>query len=196
MTAELALDQLLTVEEYLEAEEAAEVKHEYLGGVLYEMAGGTRGHATISTNVLGVLHRHLRGKPCRPFNSDMKVRIEFPTHTRFYYPDAMVVCERGPFKSVYLNNPTVIVEATSDSTRRTDVQEKREAYLTIPTLRVYLLLEQDTPAAVVWRRVEQSFQRETYRGRDAVIDLPEIGAQLPLAEVYEAEDFPAADPVA
>ena len=77
----------------------------------------------------------------------------------------------------------------SPSTRRTDESQKRDAYFTIPTLRVYVLLEQERAAAVVWRRGEQGFAREVYEGLAAVIALPEIEAQLALAEAYEAVRF-------
>lgn len=194
MTAELANAHLLTVAEYLAMEEAAEVRHEYLGGVVYEMPGGTSAHSEVATNTLVTLGAQLRGKPCRPYNSDMKVRIEFPTHTRFYYPDAIVVCERGSPKSVYLDRPVLIVEVASDSTRRTDEQEKRDAYFMIPTLRAYVMLEQDAPAAIVWRRGERGFQREAYGGLGAVVELPEIGLRLPLADVYEAVTFSFSGP--
>ena len=189
MTAARAADELMSVNDYLEWEEEAETRHEYIGGVIYAMAGGTNSHHEIASNVLVSVGAQLRGKPCRPYNSDTKVRIQYPTHTRFYYPDAMVVCERSPGEAHYQDNPVVIVEVLSPSTRRTDESEKRDAYFTIPTLRVYVLLDQERAAAVVWRRGEQGFAREVHDGLEAVIALPEIEARLPLAEAYEAVRF-------
>ena len=165
--------------------------NEYVGGVVYDMAGGTNAHATIAGNALGLLHAQLRGKKCHPVGSDLKVRIEYPTHTRLYYPDVMVVCQPGSPREHFHRHPTLIVEVLSDSTRRTDESEKREAYLLIQTLGVYVMLEQDTLAAVAWRRGDHGFVREVYRGLDAVIELPEIEARLALAEVYEAVEFPS-----
>ena len=190
MTAELATNELMSVADYLEWEAAAEMRHEYVGGVVYDMAGGTNSHGAIATNVLGSLHGQLRGKKCRPFNSDTKLRIVYPSHTRFYYPDAMVVCQPSPALQHFQDHPAVIVEVASASTRRTDATEKREAYLLIPTLAVYIMLEQDEAKAVVWRRGEQGFVREVYHGLDAVIPLPEIEARLALVEAYEAVEFP------
>ncbi|HEX8297464.1 MAG TPA: Uma2 family endonuclease [Chthoniobacteraceae bacterium] len=189
MTAERAESQLLSAEDYLAWEESQEQKHEYVGGMVYAMAGGTNAHAAIAANVLVSLGSQLRGKRCRPFSSDLKVRVRYPTHTRFYYPDAMIACSQAPGESVFHDEPTVLIEIASSSTRRTDEWEKREAYLSIPSLRAYLLLEQDRAAAVVWRRGEQEFARETYSSLEAVIPLPEIEAQLALAEVYEAVPF-------
>ena len=189
MTVERAESQLMSVEDYLAWEDLQEIKHEFVGGMIYAMSGGTNAHAAIAANVAGSLHAQLRGKRCRPYGADLKVRVHYPTHTRFYYPDAMVACTPAPPKSLFHDQPTVLVEVASDSTRRTDELEKRDAYQTIPTLRVYLTLEQDRAAAVVWRRGDQGFVREIYEGLDAVIALPEIEAALPLAEAYEAVTF-------
>ena len=186
MTAERADSQLMSVEDYLAWEEMQPEKHEYVGGVIFTMQGGTTRHAAIASNVLISIGGQLRGKRCRPYGSDLKVRIQYPTHTRFYYPDVTVACTQDPSKAVYHDEPVVLVEVTSDSSHRTDALEKRDAYETIPTLRVYILLDQDKPEAIVWRRGEQGFAREVYAGVDATIELPEIEARLPLAEAYEA----------
>ena len=192
MTAERTALQLMSVEDYLEWEETQEQKHEYVGGMVYAMeamAGGTIDHAAIAANSLIALGACLRRKPCRPFGSDLKVRIEYPTHTRFYYPDVTVVCEMGPGQARYHDQPVVIVEVASESTRRIDELEKKDAYLSIPSLCAYIQMEQDAAVAVVWRRGEAGFVREIYEGLDAVISLPEIGAQLPMNEAYEAVNF-------
>ncbi len=191
MIAELAESELMSVEDYLAWEDAQEVRHEYVAGMVYAMAGGTPTHAAIAANVIVAVGAHLRGKRCRPYTSDLKVRIPYPTHTRFYYPDVTVACTMSPTQQVYHDEPTVLVEVASDSTRRTDELEKRDAYQSIGTLKVYLLIEQDRAAAVVWRRAKDGFGfvREVYAGLEGVIALPEIEAALPLAEVYEAIVF-------
>src|SRR5699024_10628703 len=85
--------ELISVEEYLSGELVSDVKHEYLGGYVYAMAGGSNVHNRIAVALQGSLYAQLRGKPCEPFNSDTKVRVQRKNHTRFYYPDGMVVCE-------------------------------------------------------------------------------------------------------
>ena len=185
---------LLSVDEYLEGEELAEVKHEYLGGTVHAMAGATIRHNNIATNALGMLHSQLRGKPCQPFNSDTKVRIELPDHTRFYYPDAMVVCQSNPETDHYQNHPVVVVEVLSESTRRTDMGEKRDGYLAIASLKVLMLVEPDAPSVRLYRRKpEGGFSCELYEGLESVVPLPEIGAELGLAEIYDRVSFGAAD---
>ena len=189
MIAARAADELMSVADYLDWEEAAESRHEYVGGMVYDMAGGTNTHHEIASNVLVSLGAQLRGKPCRAYNPDTKLRIQYPTHTRFYYPDTMIICDRSPGSAHFQDNPAVIVEVISPSTRRTDESEKRDAYFTINALRVYVLLEQEKAGAVVWRRGDQGFGREVHEGLEAVIALPEIEARLPLAEAYEAVRF-------
>jgi Uma2 family endonuclease len=190
MTAAKQIE-LVSVEDYLEREFASDVKHEYSGGYVYAMAGARTAHNRVAGNFFGSLHRRLRGQPCEPFNSDMKVRIKFPTHTRFYYPDGMVVCEPNPPESSFQDRPVVIAEVVSDATRRIDEGEKREAYLTIPTLTAYLIIETDRPRVVVHRRTDSGFIAEAYEGTDAVIPLEAIDAELPLAELYERVEFGA-----
>ncbi len=180
----------LNIAEYLLGEELSEVKHEYLGGSAHAMAGGTNQHSSIAVNALLSLGTQLRGKSCRPFNSDTKVRIEYPDHTRFYYPDALVVCHSNPSSDHFQDRPVVIIEVLSDSTRRTDLGEKRDAYLTIPSLKVLLFVDSATPTATLHRRKpEGGFAIETHSGLAAIIPLPEIEASLPLAELYEQVEF-------
>ena len=176
----------ITIEDYLAGEEISGVKHEYIGGTVHAMAGATNQHNSIAGSCFGFLYGQLRGKPSQPFNSDTKIRIEFSDHTRLYYPDAMVVCETKSATDHFQDRPVVIVEVLSDSTRRADLGEKRDAYLTISTLEVLLFIEPDSPSVLVYRRKpEGGFASEQYSGIEDVIPLPEIEADLPLAEVYE-----------
>lgn len=188
MTAAHKLN-LISVEDYLAGELVSPVKHEYLGGVVYAVAGARNNHNAIASNGLGTMHRLLRGRKCRPFNSDTKIRVRLPNQVRFYYPDASVVCRPNPGDDSFQDEPVVIVEVLSKSTRRIDEGEKKDAYLTIPSLCVYLLMEQDMPALVAYRRTAQGFVREVYEGLDAVVPLPEVEIDLPLAVVYEAVEF-------
>jgi Uma2 family endonuclease len=153
------------------------------------MSGATNLHNLIASNVLGSLHARLRGKRCRAFNSDTKIRILFPTHVRFYYPDASVICQPGPPTDSFQQAPAVVVEVLSARTRRIDEGEKKDAYLTISSLSAYLLVEQESATVVVHRRTEQGFVRELYEGLEATIPLAEIEIDLPLAEIYDGAVF-------
>jgi Uma2 family endonuclease len=185
---------LVPVEDYLSGELVSPVKHEYLGGVIYAMAGARNVHNLIAGNVFGSLHARLRGRCCRPYNSDTKIRIRLPSHVRFYYPDASVICRPNPQNDSFQDEPVVVVEVLSPNTRRIDKGEKQEAYLTIPSLSAYLLVEQEGPLVEVFRRTEQGFVREMYAGLEAVIPLAEIDTELRLAEIFEDVEFaPEAD---
>jgi Uma2 family endonuclease len=176
----------ISIDDYLAGEELSTVKHEYLGGTVHAMSGATNGHNEIAVNSIISLGNRLRGKPCRPYNSDTKVRIELDGHTRFYYPDAMVVCHPNPRSDHFQDHPVVVIEVLSDSTRRIDQGEKCDTYRRITSLRVLLLVESGELAVTVHRRgADGGFTREYHAGADAVIPLPEIGAELPLAELYE-----------
>jgi Uma2 family endonuclease len=192
MTAAKQIE-LVSIADYLAGELVSDVKHEYSGGYVYAMAGARNVHNRIATNWLLALGQRLRGKPCEPFNSDTKVRIQFPTHTLFYYPDGMVVCEPNRADETFQDKPVVIAEVVSEATRRIDEGEKREAYLTIPTLAAYLVVETERPRVVVHRRTERGFVAEAYEGVAAVIPLDSISAELPLAELYERVEFASGD---
>ena len=180
---------LINVEDYLRQERETNVKHEYLGGVVYAMSGGRNRHNLLATNTLLALGSRLRGTACRAFNSDTKIRIRLPDHTRFYYPDVSVVCEQNSLDDVFQDRPVVVVEVLSDSTRRTDLGEKAEAYQSIASLEVYLLVEQRTQAVIAYRRTDQGFKREVYQGLSSVIPLPQLDIEFPLSEIYEAVEF-------
>lgn len=185
---------LVSTEEYLAGELVSPVKHEYLGGVVYAMAGARNVQNVIAGNVFAFLHARLRGHRCRPYNSDTKIRVRLPTHTRFYYPDVSVICQSNPPDDSFQDEPAVVVEVLSRKTRRIDEGEKKDAYLTIPSLSVYLLVEQESPAVIAYRRAEQGFVRQVYAVEDAVIPLSEVETELPLAEIYDNVEFtPEAD---
>lgn len=182
---------LVSPEYYLESELKSPIKHEYVGGAIYAMAGARNIHNIIAGNVFLSLGTRLRGKKCRPFNSDTKVRVRFPTHVRFYYPDVQVVCLPNPVEDSFQDQPQVIVEVLSESTRRTDEEEKREAYLTIPTLETYLLVDSANKEVVVYQRGESAFERTIYTGDDGIIPLPGLGLELLMSEIYEGVQLPA-----
>lgn len=180
-----------TVEEYLADEVLSDVKREYLGGVVYAMAGASETHNRIATKLLSMLDARLRGKPCEPFGSDMKVRLSPLDSTYFYYPDAMVACDPTDSGHGWRERPTALFEIISEETRRVDEREKRVPYLQLPSLRAYVRVEQERPEAVVDMRTPEGWKSERVSGLDAVVRLPELGIELPLAELYERVTFPS-----
>ncbi len=181
--------EFVSEEDYLAGELSADQKHEYVGGIVHAMAGGNIRHNDIAMNCSGSLHAKLRGGPCKPQNSDTKVRIRLANETRFYYPDAMVVCRSNPSDDTFQDDPVLIIEVLSPSTRRIDEGEKKDAYLTISSLSVYLMVEPERPVVVALRRSGQGFERTVFKGFEASIPLPEIKTELSLAEIYEGIEF-------
>ena len=121
--------------------------------------------------------------------SDFKIQIRLSNQTRFYYPDASVACDPISGDSQFIDNPVVIAEVLSPGTRRIDLGEKKEAYLTITSLKVLLLIEPDALHVIVHRRSPNGgFEIETYRSLEDEIPLPEIEATLPLVRLYDRID--------
>ncbi|HEV7404108.1 MAG TPA: Uma2 family endonuclease [Chthoniobacteraceae bacterium] len=186
-----------SLEEYLALEAESSFRHEYVDGIMYAMAGATDEHHTISFNLNTMLGLRLRGHRCRGCNAEMKLKVISPVSGKaiFYYPDAMISCDptdRGVADGhAFRERPSVIMEILSPTTRRKDEYEKRTAYLSLATLEAYVRFEQERAEAVIDRRVGDIWQVEQVQGVDAAIRLPEIGIELPLAELYEGVVFRA-----
>jgi Uma2 family endonuclease len=177
-----------SIDEYLAREEQAFTKSEYIDGWIRAMCGASLRHNMISANALVNLSVLLKGKPCRPFNSDTKVRIDRVDMKRFYYPDVQVVCRSNDQLSVFQDHPVLVIEVLSPSTRRYDLDEKMSAYLTIPSLEYCIALEQHQPIAIVMRRTAGGFFREVVEGIEASIELPILNCSLPMRDIYEDID--------
>lgn len=153
------------------------------------MSGARNLHNIISMNIAGLLHARLRGKPCSAFNSDTLVRIRRAAGDSLHYPDAFVVCQPNSQDVSYQERPVVLFEVISESTRRTDETEKKEDYLSLPSLQVYALVEQESAAVVLYRWRGAQFEVEAYEGLDTTILLPEIETSLLLRDSYERVVF-------
>jgi Uma2 family endonuclease len=180
---------LISPQEYLKTEIESPFKREYVDGRVYARADECNLHNTISCNVLGALGIRLRGGKFKVFSSNAKIRISSESMFRFYYPDSLVVARPFPPQEYFLEKPLLVTEVLSRSTERIDEVEKKDAYLSIPSLSVYLLVSQDQPMVTAYRREQCGFAAEAYEDLEAVIPLPEIGIELPLAEIYEAVEF-------
>ena len=168
----------ISEEEYLSGELVSPIKHEYINGHVYAMAGASKNHERISGNVFGEIRQFLKGSPCEPFGSDLKVKVG----SQFFYPDMMVVCDDPSQNEYYTQSPVLIVEVLSRRTRRTDETTKRLAYLSIPSLREYVLIEQDIVDVEVCRRSDGWVSSHYFMG-DAV-PLESIGLTLAVEDIY------------
>lgn len=144
--------QLMTEEEYLRFEERARIRHEYVAGHVFAMTGSTDAHNLICGNIFTEIHVHLRGGPCRAYMNDMKARIQ--SRNSYYYPDIMVSCEAFESKSVFKDQPVLLIEILSPSTKQIDLREKLVAYQSIPSLKEYVVVHQDRQQIEVHRRTD------------------------------------------
>ncbi|TWU16827.1 hypothetical protein Poly21_40340 [Allorhodopirellula heiligendammensis] len=180
-----------TVDEYLAAEELSDTKSEYIDGWVRAISGATVRHNVVKMNCGLTIGSLLKGKPCRPFDSDMKLRITHRNSKRFYYPDLQVICKSNAPTDIFQDEPILIIEVLSPSTRAYDLDEKLNAYLRISSLECYVILEQHIPFAIVMRRTKDGFLRETYEGIDTKIDFPFINCTLPMSDAYDGVEFTA-----
>jgi len=184
MSAAAQLQPLLSVEDYLQDERFSEVRHEYIGGCVYAMAGASDDHNRVAGNIFGELREQLRGRRCEPFMTDMKVKL--PGSQAFYYPDVLVACDPADNAKYFRERPAVIFEVLSPETERTDQREKRFAYALIPSVKVYVLVSQEEPKLTVLRRSRSGpWSTEVLQGPRAILKLPEVKAEIPLTRIYE-----------
>lgn len=175
-----------TPEEYLEMERAAEVRHEYLDGEIFEMAGANRRHNILSSNIMRLLGNQLLERECSVYSSDMRVKIS-PTGD-YTYPDVVAACGEEIFEDETednLLNPMLIVEVLSKSTEAYDRGAKFEAYQTIESFREYVLVTQEP------FRVEQFVRKEEnvwtyfeFRRPDEIVKLNSIDCEMSLRDIY------------
>lgn len=174
----------ISSEAYLSGENDREdgIKYEFSNGLVYAMAGASRNHNRVSMALAGQLFAHLRGSGCSVFQSDMKVGIRQADEEHFYYPDVQVTCEDEE-NTYYNTSPCLIVEVLSDSTARTDRNEKLLAYRLLPSLQEYVLCSQDFPVIEVYRR-STGWVAERYVAEQTVL-LESVGFELVISELYD-----------
>lgn len=173
----------VTEQEYLAGEHLAEIKHEFIDGEAYAMAGASADHNRISGNLYTELSMKLKGKVCEPFFADIKVKAE----TSFFYPDVMVVCEQHQDDSDYVKNaPKLIVEVLSKSTRVFDHSIKLTKYLKIPSLEYYVLIEQDFCEISVLSRAAGFIPQYYYLGDH--IEFPLLELAIAVNDIYDRID--------
>jgi len=183
----LALRKPMTLAEFLEWEEGQPLRYEFDGVGPVAMTGGTYGHSTIQRNLAFALTGRLRGKPCQFQGSDLKIQVG-DGHIR--YPDGMVVCSPIDRTATVVHEPVVVFEVLSPSTAAKDRIVKAREYQATPSIRRYVMLEQDSVGATVYARSGETWTHEILVA-DSILALPEIGVSLPLAEFYEGIVFEA-----
>jgi Uma2 family endonuclease len=185
-----------TIAQYVELEHLATQKHEYHDGEILAMSGGSFEHSLITTNTVSALHAALRGKPCRVLDSNLRVA----TPTRFFYPDATVLCGPPEFdprdpSGQSVTNPRVVIGVLSPRTEAYDRGDKFAQYRQLGSLQEYVLISQFCASVEVFlRRESGAWLLHPYEGMGAVALLQSVGLEILLREIYAGVTFRDAPP--
>jgi len=178
----------LTPQEYLLGEQVSEIRHEYVDGEVYAMAGGSDAHARISGNVFFLLKTHLRGSGCSIYLGEMKAQID---DNKYFYPDVMVTCHPADLKNNYAKqHPKLIIEVLSASTEGYDRGKKFEYYRQLANLEEYVLIAQSEYHVDIFRKnARQRWELFSFAGQQALVDFVSLDYSIAMNELYEAVDF-------
>jgi Uma2 family endonuclease len=180
-----------TVEEYLEFEKASPVRHEYVDGQIYAMAGESKNHNRIAGRLYSIFDQHLANSNCEAFIENVKLQVR---PTLFYYPDVVVTC--GPVdvddEDDYVkDDPVLVVEVLSKSTARIDRTEKLREYQYLPNPREYVIVSQHRVQVEVYRHqtAGEEWSKQVYSDLQSQVHFDSIEARVSLAEIYRRVRF-------
>jgi Uma2 family endonuclease len=177
----------ISVEDYLESEKHSPIRHEFVEGEIFAIAGASDNHARISGNIFVALSLHLRNSPCEPFSNDIKVRVRTNV---YYYPDVLVSCEQSPENPHFRYNPILIIEVISKSTERVDRTEKVFLYQQLSSLQEYVVVDQYRMEVQVHRRQENGgWITYFFNELDDIVEFTSVDLQIPLPEIYRRVTF-------
>lgn len=177
----------LSVKDYLEGEKINPVKHEYVEGEVYAMAGASDKHNMIAGDIYAALLVHLRHSKCQPFFGDIKVRV---TSKVYYYPDVLVSCEETPEDAHFRNSPILIIEVASPSTANIDRREKLLFYQQMPSVQEYAIVDQHKINIELHRRQSNgSWITYYFDQEDNEIEFQSVNLTLPISEIYRRVRF-------
>lgn len=186
---------VLSADEYLKGEQHSDIKHEYIAGQVFAMAGASEAHVTIAGNLFSLLRSHVRGSPCRVYISDMKVRVD--SADSFFYPDVLVTCSAADgTERLMKRDPSLIVEVLSDSTAAFDRGAKFAHYRHLPSLTEYVLIEPERMTIDVFRRNDDGRWVLYPVGPGETLDLASVDFHCPIEAIYEDVVFAEPEPLA
>lgn len=180
----------MSAQEFLAWEAQEPLRHEFVRGEVFAMAGAEERHVTVSGNIYSALRAHLRGTPCRTFITDMKLRVA--RADAFFYPDVMVTCSAADAADPLVKSePALLVEVLSPGTAAYDRGEKFAAYRTLASLREYLLVDIDARRCDLYRKgADGLWVLHPSQGDDSVL-LDCIGLELTAAALWAEVEPPA-----
>ena len=181
----VALRRTMTLEDFLAWEAKQPERYEFDGFQPVAMNGGTVAHATIGTNLVIELGSRLRGTSCRAYGAGLKILVA----GRVRYPDAFVACSPSANDSTWRTDPVVVLEVLSESTALVDQTVKNAEYRATPSIQRYVMLSQQSIAANVYERSGSQWIGTLVTSLDAMLAMPELGIELPLAALYDGLTF-------
>ncbi len=181
---------LLTEEEYLQFEKESRQKHEFFKGEIFAMAGASDNHNEIFSNFFTELGIQLKGKPCKPYGSDLRIHI--PQNTLYTYPDISILCKNFDFlnkrndETFSAKEPVVLIEILSPSTSNYDRGAKFKLYRDIPTLKEYIMVDSESITVECFRiNKSNHWELEEYKTSDQILAIPTLAVNLSLSQIYE-----------
>ena len=177
----------LTVEEYLQFERESPEKHEYYQGEIFAMAGASPRHNVIFSNLFIAIGTQLKGSPCKPYGSDLRIHI--PENTLYTYPDISIICGEIILSEADADTavlPVVLIEILSPGTKDYDRGGKFRLYRDIPSLKEYIVIDSESISIEVFRINGKGYwELEEYRFIENTLIIRTVELSLPLKEIYE-----------
>lgn len=184
MSQSATVKKLLSEDEYLILEEKSKIKHEYMDGEIFSMAGATRGHNLVTNNISTELNLQLRETDCEVYASDFRVKIRAGHNV---YPDVSVACDeiRTEGNDTTLLNPTVVFEVLSKSTEKRDRGDKAEDYYRLKSLKDYILVSQNRVRVEHFSRQKNNeWTLKIYEDLEEILELKSVNCKIPLKLIY------------
>ena len=184
--------QIYSLEEYAELEKSSEERYEFYDGSVWSMAGASPKHEDIVSNTITELKNKLRGRGCKVFGSNLRVKV--PIYQPYRYPDVTALCGQPIYENFYglevLTNPSLIVEVLSPSTEAFDLNEKFTYYKSIESLTEYLLIAQDFPHVTLYtKQTQEAWLHREFNDLQATVYLTSLDCEISLAEIYLDIEF-------
>lgn len=179
----------VTAAEYLEGELRSKERHEFVDGRIYAMSGASRQHNEICLDSALLLKDHLRGGPCRVYIEAVKVQLADDLGEAYYYPDVFVARQPGDDDSHIVRDPKLVIEVLPQSTSRIDRTDKLTNYKRIPSVEEIVLIEQDWPEILIYRRSD-GWKRHLHTQFETLIRFESLGFSAPLSAFYQSNPFP------
>jgi Uma2 family endonuclease len=184
----------MTIAEWRERERTSDVRHEFIDGCVYAMAGGSRAHSRIATNVTSLLDAALGDGPCIAYNSDLATRV---SETRYTYADVVVscsACDQATLNESEVVEPRLVLEVLSDSSEYKDRGRKWDDYRKCPSLQEYVLIGTKYQRVEVYRRTVEGWGLFQFYGPDDELELASVSARFPVSALYRRTDVPKTPP--